>query len=1420
MRREAFILCFLLFSRVAFPQGAGISFDRISIREGLADHSINCITQDHIGFLWIGGESGLYRYDGYEFKSFQYKPGDKITQHFKDIYRIKEDRQGLLWILSEVGIVLFDPEFSCSMLLKLYSNEKKSTEFNYSPDIHIDSDGVVWATYRNGLIRILPDEDLKKIMESDVPFKEDDVLTTEYYELPVSKPGNDNMVTKIFEDSDRNMIIGSSSGLFLFDKKQGDIHEIAGEESSEGLKHVRSVVQDEDQSYWIAAGDYLYNMEMPESGLNDDWNTVTGIKLSRHRITGNQIPTSLFVDSKNNILMGTIQGFYRIDKDSSSGNIIYNQLDINENDPEFYGYAKTILDIFEDRSGVIWTAQDYYGITRFYLNGTRFNSYRDLIVRYFENTDINPVYKDNKGFLWVGTYGGGLHRIKLDDLSVSQFDMPENRNNIICMQEVSPGLFWLGTSRGIAEFNVATSRAGDPSPPALEPINQKEILIWDMLKDENRVWFAARDGLYVFDSVTGKLNHYSFATKGSSTTRSTPVLSLLRMKNGDILAATATRGLFKISYNDSGPVILQLADSRFLSENGISLDRRHRLFEDSSGLLWVVDYSGLHRMDLNSRAVVHYRLIDRINYPDAWSIVEDSRENLWIGTHFGLCCFNKVTEEVKIYNRENGLPIIIHGLNSVFKDTDGRLYFGGIGGFYDFLPESLMVNEFRPPVVITDFRVSDKSLNDDPSGVFAGSTDIPYMKTVKLKHDQNDISIRFSALNYIHPDNNRYSYRLEGYQEEWVDTDADSRTAEYMKLKPGTYTFLVKGSNSDGIWNEEVTSLKIIIRRPWWSTWLALFGYLLIITTAILGIFRWRLYVLQKEREELEKLVGVRTMEILEHNRKISEQKDQLEKQNRQIQETEELKNRFFSNISHEFRTPLSLIMGPAEELLDKSQLNDKERRKIAMIARNGQRLLNLVNQLLDLSKIDGKQMTLELIESDVIKHLKSIAGSFVSMAEAKSINFQVKLDKRELVSWFDYDKIEKIATNILSNAFKFTPVGGEIDFSARYIRGESSGMPVTLEFSVKDTGPGIQEKSLEKIFDRFYQVQETLGAENQGTGIGLSLSLELARLMHGDISVSSVLNSGSVFTVTVPLGKDHLDKNEYVEIKRRDEMRIVGDSDIYSHEFDVSAGMEEKDEEKGKPVILIVDDNRDMRGQLSENLEGLYNVRLAVDGISGLKKALDLIPDLIVTDLMMPNMGGMELCRLVKENELTCHVPVIMLTAKDTSEDRVTGLETGADDYIAKPFRMQELKARVANLINQRRQLRERFSREIILQPSGVTVTSADEKFLNKAIAVIEERMKDETFSLDEFHREMNLSRSTMFRKLSALTGQSPTEFIRTIRLKRAAALLLQNFGNVSEVSYEVGIYNISWFNRSFKQLYGVSPGEYVKKKGHVEKP
>jgi len=1417
MRRDITILLFLLFSFRAFSQGSGVKFDRISVREGLADHSINCITQDHLGFVWIGGESGLYRYDGYEFRSFQYQPGDRTSQYFKDIYRIKEDRYGLLWILSEVGVVLFDPEYSRSFLLKLYSTEKKSIEFNYSPDLLIDSSGIVWATYRNGLIRISGKEDLRKLWSSDIPFSAEDVVAAEYFDLPFPDQGSGNLVTRIYEDRDKNLIIGSNAGLFFFDKKRGTIHEVAGEEGSEGIKNVRSVVQAADHSYWIAAGDYLCNLEIPVSELNEEGNAFTAGNLISYRMTGNQIPTSLLVDSRNNILLGTVQGFYRISKDGPDGGLMYHQLDVNDNDPEYYGYAKTIRDIFEDRSGVIWTAQDYYGITRFHPNGARFNSYRDLIVRQFKNTDINPIFKDNKGYLWIGTYGGGLHRIS-PDLSVKQYDLPAKRNNIICMQEVSPGLFWVGSNRGIAEFNASTGMSGDPSPPALKIINTKEVLIWDMLKDKNRFYIAAMDGLYVFDAVTGELNHHSLVRDNGDPTQRNPIFSLLRLKNGEILAGTGSQGICKIIGSETGIEISQVSEPGFLSANGINLDRRHRLFEDSKGSLWIVDYSGLHKLDLNADVVTSYRLFEEINYPDAWSIVEDNRENLWIGTHYGLCCFNMVSEEVKLYNRENGLPITIHGINSVFKADDGRLFFGGIGGFYDFMPESLKLNDFMPPVVITDFQLIGESLTDDAPDVVSNSIGIPYLKTTKLKHNQNDISISFSALDYNNPDNNRYSYRLEGYQDQWVNTDAGSRTASYMKLKPGSYTFMVRGSNSDGVWNEEVTSLKVIIRRPWWSTWMAWFAYLVLITTAIIGIFRWRLYVLQKEREELEKLVGIRTLELRETNRKISEQKDQLEKQNRLIQETEELKDRFFSNISHEFRTPLSLIMGPAGELLEKSHLNEKERRKIGMISRNGQRLLNLVNQLLDLSKIDGKQMMLELCEEDVMNHLRAIAGSFASLAEARSIDFRVNTDKRKILVFFDHDKIEKIATNILSNAFKFTPVGGEIGFSARYITGDASGGPVTLEFSVKDSGPGIPQKSIDRIFDRFYQVQETLGTENSGTGIGLSLSLELARLMHGDIRVSSTGDSGSVFTVVVPLGKEHLGENEYVEIESRTEGQTGAGIPMESPEADSTAEREEKAEEKGRPVILIVDDNRDMRSQLSEDLDELYNVRLAVDGISGLKKALDLIPDLIVTDLMMPNMDGIEMCRLVRENELTCHIPVIMLTARDTMDDRVTGLETGADDYIAKPFKMPELKARIANLINQRRQLRERFSREIVLEPSEVTVTPADEKFLNRAIALIEERMKDENFSLDEFHREMNLSRSTMFRKLSVLTGQSPTEFIRTIRLKRAAALLRQNFGNVSEVSLEVGIYNVSWFNRSFRKMYGVSPGEFAKKSGQSE--
>jgi DNA-binding response OmpR family regulator len=442
--------------------------------------------------------------------------------------------------------------------------------------------------------------------------------------------------------------------------------------------------------------------------------------------------------------------------------------------------------------------------------------------------------------------------------------------------------------------------------------------------------------------------------------------------------------------------------------------------------------------------------------------------------------------------------------------------------------------------------------------------------------------------------------------------------------------------------------------------------------------------------------------------------------------------------------------------------------------------------------------------------HLRAITGAFTSMAETKRINYQRHFAEEEQVLWFDPDKLEKIAGNLLSNAFKFTHEGGEIIFTATYTKNNGNQTDYNLEFTVRDNGPGIPSDSLEKIFDRFYQVEESVKTEGGGTGIGLSLARDMARLMHGDISVQSEPRSGCIFTVIIPLGKDHLNESEFILLKEAPENEF---SRIQLHENPEEIVLQQEVMPKNeRPIILIVEDNRDIRLQLADNFNHQYTIQEAINGKDGLIKATEIIPDLIITDLMMPLMDGVELCDKLKNDERTSHIPIIMLTAKVTLEDKITGLINGADDYISKPFQMAELKARVANLIEQRRKLRERFSRELTLKPSDISITPVDEKFLNKAMGVVEKHMHNESFDLRIFREEMNMSKSTLFRKLHALTNQSPSEFIRTIRLKRSASLLEQDYGNVTQVSYAVGFNNLSYFNRSFKKLFGISPVIYLK--------
>lgn len=546
---------------------------------------------------------------------------------------------------------------------------------------------------------------------------------------------------------------------------------------------------------------------------------------------------------------------------------------------------------------------------------------------------------------------------------------------------------------------------------------------------------------------------------------------------------------------------------------------------------------------------------------------------------------------------------------------------------------------------------------------------------------------------------------------------------------------------------------------------------------------------------------------------KVQERTLELEKKNMRIMEMDQMKTRFFSNISHELRTPLTLINGPLEDMLMSGIEDETERDKVEMMYRNGLRILGLINQLMDLSKIDAGSLKLDLVEYNVIKVLKMIARSFIPLSERKNIQYRMEIPSQELQCYFDYDKLEKIFTNLLSNAFKFTGEGGQVVCRVK-ILDKMDGQPAPgIEISVEDSGAGIPQDQVEKIFDRFYQVEGSWKHSSGGTGIGLSLTKELVDLMHGTIQVNSS-QSGSTFRLEIPTGKKHLKKQEYNLIKEGalkeypllSKTRLSGSADVRAETI------AEDENDTNKTTVLIIDDNEDIRQHIKDSLGKEYQILEAANGKEGLNLAKKYVPNLLILDWMMPEMDGIEVCKAIKESELTSHIPVLMLTAKADMENKLEGLETGADDYITKPFNRAELCSRVRNLIVQRKKLLEKFGKNNDFEPKDVAVNSADERFLVKAKDIIERNMGDCDFDVNTFYPEMGMSRMQLFRKIKATTNQTPSELIRNYRLKHAARLLEKKFGNIAEVTYEVGFNNLSYFAKCFKEKYGISPSGYLR--------
>lgn len=881
--------------------------------------------------------------------------------------------------------------------------------------------------------------------------------------------------------------------------------------------------------------------------------------------------------------------------------------------------------------------------------------------------------------------------------------------------------------------------------------------------------------------------------------------------------------------------VLELRNNRWIAVfTGISIeDRIIRMEEDTDGSLWIsTRYNGVYNVKgldqgLNSNFTVkHYDTSDglpKVNY----NVVYRVKNEIIFSTPDGLYRFDKITQKFKpdavlMPKMKNFTPasenivkesanggIWITGGNSyessIYKYHQGVLgeiidsrrisdfgvfdiyeleqlaFFSGIDGAVCFNNRKTGSHIATLPVLLREVSKNENSL------IFAGHLPEQRSAGLILPFQQNHLRFTFSLPYYEKTSANQYQYWLEGFDKKWSDWSKENRK-ELTNLPEGDYRFRVRGKNIYGNISEEA-AYSFTVLPPWYRTWWAFLLYLASGLTFVYLIVRWRSGKLRREKIMLENIVKQRTTQL-------SEQTEVLARQAEQLLAMDKQKSQFFANISHEFRTPLTLIKGPAEMALTSPESLSEE--DIRMIHSNTERLLRLVNQLLDLSKIDSGKLELSPSDGDIFEFIRAVSSSFISHAEKREIEYVLNIPGHALFVSFDHDKLEKILYNILSNAFKFNSDRGSVILDVNF-------RDKQLFIEISDTGIGIPAQKIHRIFDRFYQVDNTLVREYEGTGIGLSLTKELTELMGGVIHVESQPEKGTKFIFVLPV-------HEISQSDVRFIRPVPEESYLPSEKINNTIGKQKgrvKDNNE-LPIVLVVEDNAEMRRFIAKQLEHEFGIIEAVNGKSGLKKAMATLPDLVISDLMMPQMDGMSLCLKLKSDERTSHIPVIILTARSDQEQKVEGFETGADDYLTKPFERKELLARVKNLIRQRNLLREKFSTEFILQPGNINITSIEERFLHKVGEFIEINLSDEFFGVPELQQKMMVSKTQLHRKMKALTGMSPGEYIRNYRLKRAAQIIADHGDNITQIAYAVGFSNLSYFAKCFKELYGVAPSGY----------
>jgi len=1364
------LLFFFAFILIVSLRAQEFEFSHLNNTDGMSNNQVECIFKDSRGFLWFGTNLGLNRYDGTNFKIYKNIRNDSRSPLFDRILGIQEDVSGNLWIRAAAYMIY----------------DWRSEVFINNIDSVLIKMGLPAAPV---LIRIDKDKNIYVTSNNKGVYKYD-VQTKNVILYPQSESNNDFDVSDIVDIKIQDHFIwalhknGTLERLNT-DTKMVDVRNTFFKENSQNATIQKSIFIDSDNDVWIYPsvddkGTAFLNLKQNRWTLLDEDKNKPVLSSSFVRCIGQ--------DSNGLIWIGTDHGGINVfDKKKNDitviKNDIYNPNSICQN---------SVISLFCEDNGMVWAGTYKNGISYYHPNLFKFKK-SPLFYTFKQNAegfDCNSLFKDKNNNLWIGTNGRGLIKYNAQTGEKKQFRYDSQNAGSVSSDIITAILedhrqtLWIGTFLGgLDAYDGKTFHRYQIEEDNPNSLANKSV--YGLSEDNyNNLWIATLGG--GMDKLDSDRKTFTHHNTGNSQLMSDVILSVFTdpMKN---IYLSSDKGSYFIDRN-KGEIISYFSKQSYL-DSLTSIFINYQIV-DSRGLLWIATDKGINIYNPFTKHFKYITYNDGLPSSEVVSLAEDNDGNIWAGTRNGLACIycrytdNSLSYTIAFFDEKDGLPGSICNQNAIFKDRDGIIYVGSTGGYVAFNPEKIYFNQKPPSPRFTDLLITNQIIrpNEKYKGRVIIAKSISDLDEIYLKHGETNFTVKFSALNFIHSEKNRYKYMLEGLDNQWTEITDGMGAASYSNLNSGTYRLIVYASNDDNVWSKESISLEIHVAPPVWFSWWAFVIYVVIVATLIRGFVK---YKLNKQKEEYEQ-----AQRIVEANR---------------LHEVDELKFKFFTNISHEFKTPLTLIINPLEKLI-KSPVYANNQSTLDIMYKNAHNLLNMVDEILDFRKFDMNKMSLNLSRGSIIEFTKNICQSFSSLAAEKSVKLTFTNYLQELQMEFDKEKMNKIITNLISNAFKYTEEGS-IDVSIGISEQIQTGDAIIKQMILKvsDTGIGISPEYLNKIFERFFRIENTETHAQSGTGIGLHLVSEYVKLHGGEISVESTVGKGSVFTVQMPIHNSTLK-----ELKNQDVIHS-GLSSPQQTEIDLKTDMKPV-QRANLPLLLIVDDNEDFCNFITELFVDDYHIVTANDGEEGCSIVLDQLPDIILCDVMMPKMDGYEFCRKMRNDIRTSHIPIILLTAKSSEENKYSGIEAGADDYISKPFNIDMLKLKIAKIIEKQKKLQSNFKKKINISPSDVEITSIDEKFVQKSISIVEKNMDNPDFLVEDLCKEMGMSRVYFYKKILALTDKTPSEFIRFIRLKRAADLLGKSQKFINEIAFEVGFNDPKYFRKYFKSEFGVTPNEYKK--------